>query len=102
MSIIHVLCNASYPELRKLQQLKDDQGELSVIDEKRFSSLKRQVEKELLTSADVICCTCVSAGDPRLAKFRFKMVLIDESTQVYIIPDHLQYNLSIVASYGSK
>ncbi len=68
--------------MRKLQQLKDEQGELSVIDEKRYSSLKRQVERELLTSADVICCTCVSAGDPRLAKFRFKMVLIDESTQV--------------------
>ena len=77
-----VFISSSYPELRKLQQLKDEQGELSVIDEKRYSSLKRQLERELLTSADVICCTCVSAGDPRLAKFRFRMVLIDESTQV--------------------
>ena len=33
-------------------------------------------------NADVICCTCVGAGDPRLAKFHFKVVLIDESTQV--------------------
>ena len=74
--------SSSYPELRKLQKLKDKQGELSVTDEKRYSSLKRQLEKELLKSADVICCTCVSAGDPRLAKFRFRMVLIDESTQV--------------------
>eukprot|EP00731_Ephydatia_muelleri_P025707 Em0017g790a len=32
-------------------------------------------------NADVICCTCVGAGDSRLAKFRFRMVLIDESTQ---------------------
>ena len=82
MYIIFFCHLCSYPELRKLQQLKDEQGELSVIDEKRYSSLKRQVERELLTSADVICCTCVSAGDPRLAKFRFKMILIDESTQV--------------------
>ena len=74
--------SSSYPELRKLQKLKDKQGELSVTDEKRYSSLKRQLEKELLKSADVICCTCVSAGDPRLAQFRFRMVLIDESTQV--------------------
>ena len=31
--------------------------------------------------ADVICTTCVGAGDPRLSKFRFRTVLIDESTQ---------------------
>ena len=31
--------------------------------------------------ADVICATCVGAGDPRLSKFRFRTVLIDESTQ---------------------
>lgn len=35
----------------------------------------------LLQNADVVCCTCAGAGDPRLAKFRFRMVLIDESTQ---------------------
>ena len=32
-------------------------------------------------NADVICCTCVGAGDPRLAKLRFRTILIDESTQ---------------------
>lgn len=32
-------------------------------------------------NADVICCTCVGAGDPRLAKMQFRSVLIDESTQ---------------------
>ena len=36
----------------------------------------------LLQNADVICCTCVGAGDIRLAKIRFSIVLIDESTQV--------------------
>ena len=75
----------SYPELKKLQQLKDEQGELSSSDEKRYTALKRQLEEELLVGADVICCTCVSAGDPRLAKFSFKMVLIDESTQVSFV-----------------
>jgi hypothetical protein len=29
----------------------------------------------------VICTTCVGAGDPRLSKFRFRSVLVDESTQ---------------------
>lgn len=32
-------------------------------------------------NADVICCTCVGAGDPRLAKMQFRSILIDESTQ---------------------
>lgn len=58
------------------------QGELSLADEKRFRQLRHACERELLQSADVICCTCVGAGDPRLAKMRFRSVLVDESTQV--------------------
>ncbi|ONK56008.1 uncharacterized protein A4U43_C10F3190 [Asparagus officinalis] len=68
-------------ELHKLQQLKDEQGELSSNDEKKFKALKRATEREILQNADVICCTCVGAGDPRLSNFRFRQVLIDESTQ---------------------
>ncbi|ONK58988.1 uncharacterized protein A4U43_C08F1810 [Asparagus officinalis] len=68
-------------ELHKLQLLKDEQGELSSSDEKKFKALKRATEREILQSADVICCTCVGAGDPRLSNFRFRQVLIDESTQ---------------------
>ncbi|CAK9299184.1 unnamed protein product [Gordionus sp. m RMFG-2023] len=68
-------------ELRKLQQLKDEQGELSSGDEKRYRALKRACERELLRAADVICCTCVGAGDPRLGSARFEAVLVDESTQ---------------------
>ncbi|KAL9246906.1 hypothetical protein vseg_020385 [Gypsophila vaccaria] len=68
-------------ELHKLQQLKDEQGELSSSDEKKYKTLKRATEREIAQSADVICCTCVGAGDPRLSNFRFRQVLIDESTQ---------------------
>ena len=44
------LCFLLYrlPELNKLQQLKDETGELSSGDEKRYRSLKKQCEKELL------------------------------------------------------
>jgi hypothetical protein len=38
----------SVPELQKLQQLKDEQGELSSSDEKRYKTLKRNCERELL------------------------------------------------------
>lgn len=68
-------------ELKKLQMLKDETGELSSGDEKRYRSLKKQAEKELLDAADVICCTCVGAGDPRLSRIKFNSILIDESMQ---------------------
>jgi len=40
--------NDAYPELQKLIQLKEEQGELSAADEKRYISLKRMSEKEIL------------------------------------------------------
>jgi len=76
-----VRLNDTNVELTKLGQLKTELGELSSQDEKKFKHLTRAAEREILTNADVICCTCVGAGDPRLAKFKFRTVLIDESTQ---------------------
>ncbi|KAI1296879.1 Regulator of nonsense transcripts 1 [Halotydeus destructor] len=70
-----------HSELHKLQQLKDETGELSSSDEKRYRTLKKSCERDLLEAADVICCTCVGAGDPRLSRFRFHSILIDESMQ---------------------
>lgn len=36
--------------------------------------LRRRLEMEILEHADVVCCTCVGAGDPRLQNFRFQHV----------------------------
>ena len=47
LSLSLSLC-CRYPELQKLQKLKDLAGELSASDEKRYRTLKRMVEKELL------------------------------------------------------
>ncbi|KAI0062350.1 P-loop containing nucleoside triphosphate hydrolase protein [Artomyces pyxidatus] len=90
--------NTTHVELQKLIQLKNEQGELSSNDERKYKSLIRQCEKEILTAADVICCTCVGAGDPRLSKLKFRTVLIDEATQaaepgckqVVLVGDHQQ------------
>lgn len=71
----------SSSEIQKLQQLKDETGELSSSDEKRYRALKKNAERELLEAADVICCTCVGAGDPRLSRIKFHSILIDESMQ---------------------
>ena len=67
--------------LRKLFELKDTIGELSRRDERKFRALCSVTEQELLRNAQVICTTCSGAGDPRLKKFRFRTVLIDEATQ---------------------
>ena len=105
-------------ELRKLAQLKDEAGELSGGDEKRFRALRSAAERELLASADVICTTCVGAGDPRLRAFRFRAVLVDEATQAaepemliplvagakqaVLVGDHCQLGPVIMSKKASK
>lgn len=107
-----------HTELHKLQQLKDETGELSSADEKRYRILKKACERELLKAADVICCTCVGAGDPRLAKFKFQSVLIDESMQatepecmvpvvlgakqLILVGDHCQLGPVVMCKEASK
>lgn len=49
-------------------------GELSASDQERYVSLKKIGEHQLLAAADVICCTCSSAADPRLSRMRIKYV----------------------------
>ncbi|UZJ55035.1 hypothetical protein CBS101457_004355 [Exobasidium rhododendri] len=73
--------NDTHVELQKLIQLKTEQGELSSSDERKYKALTRACEKEILNAADVICCTCVGCGDPRLSKTKFRTVLVDEATQ---------------------
>jgi regulator of nonsense transcripts 1 len=65
----------------KLSKLKDTIGELSVGDERRYRQAKSRLERRILDNADIVCCTCVSAADPRISSLRFKHVLVDEATQ---------------------
>ncbi|VDD79775.1 unnamed protein product [Mesocestoides corti] len=106
-----------HTELRKLQQLKDEAGELSQEDENRYRMLKRQLERDILEAADVVCCTCVTAGDARLP-LDFHSVLIDESTQatepecliplmvgcrqVVLVGDHCQLGPVITCKKAAK
>ncbi|KAJ1969524.1 ATP-dependent RNA helicase, partial [Dimargaris verticillata] len=76
-----VMKSDHYPELPKFVKLRQDIGELSRKDEKRFKKLLRACEREILENADVILTTCSGAGDRRLQGLRFRAVLIDESTQ---------------------
>ena len=110
--------NDTNPELAKLIQLKSELGELSSQDEKKFKTLTRAAEREILANADVICTTCVGAGDPRLAKFKFRTVLVDESTQsaepecliplvlgckqVVLVGDHQQLGPVVMSKRAAK
>ncbi|CAK7269654.1 ATP-dependent RNA helicase [Sporothrix epigloea] len=76
-----VRMNDTNDELKRLQLLKNEVGELKAPDEKKYKQLTKAAEREILNNADVVCCTCVGAGDPRLSKMKFRNVLIDESTQ---------------------
>ncbi len=79
--LVRQWASQSKNELYKLQLLQEVQGELSQKDERRYRMLRRNAERAILQNADVICCTCVGTGDPRLNNFRFRQVLIDEATQ---------------------
>ncbi|KAH9599232.1 DNA2/NAM7 helicase [Trypanosoma melophagium] len=60
--------------MRNQLSLNDDDYDL-------YKKNVRNIEKLILGNADVICCTCVGAGDTRLKGMHFKHVLIDEATQ---------------------
>lgn len=42
-----------------------------------MNAAMQAAERELLQAADVVCTTCVGAGDPRLLNFRFRKVRRD-------------------------
>ena len=81
-------------ELRKLQQLKEEAGEMTAADERKLRGLQRATEKEILQAADVVCVTCVGAGDLRLNNFRFRQVLPTASCSLFL----LQYCASTAAT----
>ncbi|KJH51571.1 hypothetical protein DICVIV_02204 [Dictyocaulus viviparus] len=105
-------------ELQKLQQLKEEIGELSAADQERYINLKKMSEHKLLAAADVICCTCSSAADTRLSRIKIKCVLVDESTQatepevlvsivrgvrqLILVGDHCQLGPVILCKKASK
>lgn len=79
---LHSLVQASATgKLKKFFKLKKELGELSGDDSLALAKLARAEEMKIIGSCDVVCCTCVGAGDKRLKLIKFRTVLIDESTQ---------------------
>lgn len=80
LALHNLVARSAKGELLKLLKLKSEVGELSSADTKKFVKLVKKSESEVISKADVVCCTCVGAGDKRLDT-KFRTVLIDESTQ---------------------
>lgn len=80
LALHNIVAKSAKGELKQLLKLKNEVGELSSSDSKNFVKHVRKFESAILKKADVVCCTCVGAGDKRLDS-KFRTVLIDESTQ---------------------
>ncbi|KAI8911693.1 RNA helicase-domain-containing protein [Gorgonomyces haynaldii] len=94
-------------QFQKILKLKNTVGELNQSDEKKFKAMQRKAERDLLAGAEVICCTCVGAGDPRLKKINFRYVLLDEATQAcepeaVLVGDHQQLGPVIMNKNAAK
>lgn len=81
LSLHNLVNKGAKGELKNLIKLKNELGELSESDSRQLFKLSRSREAKVLNKCDVVCCTCVGAGDRRLLDIPFRTVLIDESTQ---------------------
>ena len=68
-------------ELFQLNKRAQEVGQLSPRETSLYTTLMNKAELAILKAAEVICCTCVMAGDPRIRRFPCPNVLIVEATQ---------------------
>lgn len=80
-SLDNLIQKRAPPHLKKLLALKEEKGELNKEQEKQLRRDYQRMKQSILKSADIVCATCVGAGDHILDGFDFHAVLIDESTQ---------------------
>lgn len=69
------------PEMKKLVKRRETQENVKKSKAAALQKALHKLEQQVLSTAQVVCCTCVGAGDFRLKGMKFRLVLIDESTQ---------------------
>ena len=75
-SIVQNMDTEQSRQLRMLLEKKEkSENQLNNSDMKKLTTLRKKLEKQVLKAADVICCTCSGAGDPRLQDLKFKQVI---------------------------
>lgn len=80
VALHNLVLKAATGEFKGLLNTKQTTGELNNEQYKKLVNYFRKYEASILKNADVVCCTCVGAGDKRLGS-NFRTVLIDESAQ---------------------
>ncbi|CAH6719195.1 ATP-dependent helicase Nam7p [[Candida] jaroonii] len=81
LSLENKVMQRAQGRLKNLIRLQEQEGELKGKDFEDYSRMFKAESTSLLDRAEIICCTCVGAGSFKLAKYQFRMVLVDESTQ---------------------
>ncbi|KEG09267.1 putative regulator of nonsense transcripts 1, putative,nonsense mRNA reducing factor 1 [Trypanosoma grayi] len=105
-------------QMKRLLSLLKAGDNLSDEEYNLYQQSVSDIERLILDSADVICCTCIAAGDRRMRHMRFKHVLIDEATQgnepetliplvrgakqVFLVGDHCQLRPVVVSLPAEK
>ncbi|KAI0039679.1 hypothetical protein FA95DRAFT_993043 [Auriscalpium vulgare] len=62
---------------QQLDKLKDKQKS----DNRTLDAARRKIRQDILSEADVICCTLSGAGHDTLERLDFEMIIIDEAAQ---------------------
>ena len=63
------------------EQARGDYSPRGAAARRQASGMERIAAEQVLRDADVVCCTCVGAGDELLEGFTFRVACVDEATQ---------------------
>lgn len=102
---------------RRLHE-KMEREQLSEGESRKYRRELRKLEKEIIGRSDIVCCTCSTAFDARLKRFRFDCLLVDEATQatepeillpmlkgprqVILIGDHMQLGPVVLSKQAAQ
>ena len=63
------------------EQARGDYSPRGAAARRQAAGMERVASEQVLRDADVVCCTCVGAGDELLEGFTFRIACVDEATQ---------------------
>lgn len=63
------------------EQARGDYSPRGAAARRQAAGMERVAAEQVLRDADVVCCTCVGAGDELLEGFTFRIACVDEATQ---------------------
>ena len=63
------------------EQARGDYSPRGAAARRQAAGMERVAAEQVLRDADVVCCTCVGAGDELLEGFTFRVACVDEATQ---------------------